>query len=385
MASKEKAKEKKPIKFRWGSLDLEFFIIVLCLMTFGLVMMFSASYSWGYYEGDSLMYIKKQFFVAVIGIVGMMGISMMDYHFLRHRYVTFGLFGIGIALLIAVLIIGKVINGAQRWIYIGGMSFQPSEFMKFAMIVLFAFIISANYSKMKYFKYGIVPFMIVMAVIAGLMMLQPHLSGTIIIFVIGMSMMYVGGISRKHLLVLFIVGAVLLVAAVIVLAKVKGVDYFLKRFQGMSNPDADPLGETYQTRQSLISIGSGGMFGLGLGNSRQKFRYLPESHNDFVFSIVCEELGFVGAMVVIILFVLFILRGFKIATKAKDKFGMLLVVGIIVQIGLQAFLNIGVVTNALPNTGISLPFFSYGGTALIMQLWEMGIILNVSRQANLEN
>lgn len=384
MASKEKVK-KKPLQFRWGSLDLEFFIIILCLMTFGLVMMFSASYSWGYYEGDSLMYIKKQLFVAVIGVVGMMGISMMDYHILRHRYVTFGLFGIGIALLILVLIIGKVINGAQRWIYIGSLSFQPSEFMKFAMIVLFSFIISANYSKMKQAKYGVWPFLVVMGMIAGLMMLQPHLSGTVIILAIGMTMMFVGGISKKHLIILIAVVVILLVCAVLLLMAIKGIDYFEKRINGFFNPDADPLGDTYQTRQSLISVGSGGMFGLGLGNSRQKFRYLPESHNDFVFSIVCEELGFVGAMVVIILFVLFIVRGFKIATKAKDKFGMMLVVGIIVQIGLQAFLNIGVVTKAIPNTGISLPFFSYGGTALIMQLWEMGIILNVSRQANLEN
>lgn len=383
MAGKEKA-PRKPIKFRWGSMDLEFFIIILCLMTFGLVMMFSASYSWGYYEGDSLFYIKKQLTVAGVGLIGMMAISMCDYHFLRKRWVVFGFFGVAFFLLILVLIIGKVINGAQRWIYIGSISFQPSEIMKLAMIILFSYIISVNYKKMKYFQYGIVPFLVIMGLVAGLMMLQPHLSGTVIMFAIGATMMFVGGTKRQHIVMLVIIAAVIILIAVFILMQIKGIGYFETRIQSWLNPDSDPQGETYQTRQSLITIGSGGMFGLGLGNSRQKFRYLPESHNDFVFSIVCEELGFVGAMLVIILFVLFILRGFKIAAKAKDKFGMLLATGITVQIGLQALLNIAVVTNSIPNTGISLPFFSYGGTALILQLCEMGIILNISKQGNLD-
>ena len=383
MARKEKAL-KKPIKLRWGSMDLEFFIIVLCLMTFGLVMMFSASYSWGYYAGDSLVYIRKQLMFTGIGIIGMLGISMIDYHFLRKRWITFGLFGIAFLMLILVLIIGTTINGAQRWLYIGPVNFQPSELMKFAMIVLFSFIISANYKKMKQFQFGIVPFVVVMGVIAGLMLMQPHLSGTVIMCAIGAAMMFVGGAKKKHLLLLALVGVVALVIVVLILINAKGMSYFTTRFESWLDPNSDPQGDTYQTRQSLITIGSGGLFGLGLGNSRQKFRYLPESHNDFVFSIVCEELGFVGAMVVIILFVLFIVRGFKIACKSKDKFGMMLATGITIQIGLQALLNIAVVTNSIPNTGISLPFFSYGGTALVMQLWEMGFMLNISKQGNVD-
>ena len=384
MARETKA-PRKPLKFRWGSMDLEFFIIIMCLMTFGLVMMFSASYSWGYYAGDSLVYIRKQLFFTALGVLGMLGISMIDYHALRKRWVTFGLFGIAFLMLIMVLIIGTTINGAQRWLYIGPVNFQPSEVMKFAMIVLFSFIISANYKKMKEFQFGIVPFVVVMGVIALLMLMQPHLSGTVIMCAIGVAMMFVGGAKKKHLLLLALVGVILLALVVLVLIQAKGMGYFVTRFESWLDPNSDPQGDTYQTRQSLITIGSGGLFGLGLGNSRQKFRYLPESHNDFVFSIVCEELGFVGAMVVIILFVLFIMRGFKIATTAKDKFGMMLATGITIQIGLQALLNIAVVTNSIPNTGISLPFFSYGGTALVMQLCEMGIMLNISKQGTVES
>ena len=384
MARETKA-PRKPLKFRWGSMDLEFFIIIMCLMTFGLVMMFSASYSWGYYAGDSLVYIRKQLFFTALGIFGMLGISMCDYHFLRKRWVTFGIFGVAFLLLILVLIIGTTINGAQRWLYIGPVIFKPSEVMKFAMIVLFSFIISANYKKMKEFQFGIVPFVVVMGVIALLMLMQPHLSGTVIMCAIGAAMMFVGGAKKKHLLLLALVGVIALAVVVLILIQAKGMSYFVTRFESWLDPNSDPQGDTYQTRQSLITIGSGGLFGLGLGNSRQKFRYFPESHNDFVFSIVCEELGFVGAMVVIILFVLFIMRGFKIATTAKDKFGMMLATGITIQIGLQALLNIAVVTNSIPNTGISLPFFSYGGTALVMQLCEMGIMLNISKQGTVES
>lgn len=385
MATVKTKKQKKKLSFRWGSMDLPFFIILLVLITFGLVMMFSASYSWGYYEGDSFSYIRKQLVIAAVGFAAMIGISMIDYHIFRNKYVAYGIFAAAFLLLATVWKFGVTRGGATRWYYIGGTSFQPSELMKFAVIILFAFIISVNYKKMNKFMFGIVPFLFVMGVVAGLMLLQPHLSGTVIICTIGVTMMFVGGANWKQLAAVGLVGAGLLVVGVLVLMEIKGIGYFKERINGWLDPTSDVQDSTFQTYQSLLAIGSGGMFGLGLGNSRQKFRYLPESHNDFVFSIICEELGFVGALVVIILFLLFIFRGFYIASKAKDKFGMMVCTGIIVQIGLQALLNIGVVTNAIPNTGISLPFFSYGGTALLMQLCEMGIVLNISRQAQIKS
>ena len=238
---------------------------------------------------------------------------------------------------------------------------------------------------MQKFSVGILPFGILLGIVVVLLMLQPHLSCTILICAIGVCLMFVGGVRWKHIFILCLLGVGAL--ALIVYMKTQGEDgftYFQTRFQSWLDPFSDEKGGTWQTCQSLVAIGSGGLFGLGLGGSRQKFMYLPESQNDFVFSIVCEELGFIGAVTIILLFVLLIIRGFYIASKAKDRFGMLITIGITVQIGIQAFLNIAVVSNLIPNTGISLPFFSYGGTALIMQLAEMGIILNVSRQSSIE-
>lgn len=380
MAKAEK-KQRKPINWRWGSMDLPFFIILLILITFGLVMMFSASYSWGYYEGDSYVYIRKQLVLAVVGIIAMLGISMIDYHILKNKNIVYGFFLVSLGMLAVVWKFGIVRNGCRRWMTIAGQTFQPSEIMKFAMILLFAFIISVNYDKMKKFSYGIIPFCVVMALVGGLMMLQPHLSGTIIMCCIGIVMMFVGGANIRHLLLLAGIGAAGMILVVLLIMQIKGIGYFQARIEGWLDPTSDISDSTYQTYQSLITIGSGGLFGLGLGNSRQKFRYLPESHNDFIFSIICEELGFIGAIVVIILFLLFIFRGFYIASRAKDKFGMMVATGITIQVGLQALLNIAVVTNSIPNTGISLPFFSYGGTALVMLLAEMGVLLNISKQA----
>lgn len=287
--------------------------------------------------------------------------------------------------MIAVLVNGVTEGGATRWIVIGPINFQPSELMKFSIIILFSYLIVKNYNKMQKFSVGILPFGILLGIVVVLLMLQPHLSCTILICAIGVCLMFVGGVRWKHIFILCLLGVGAL--ALIVYMKTQGEDgftYFQTRFQSWLDPFSDEKGGTWQTCQSLVAIGSGGLFGLGLGGSRQKFMYLPESQNDFVFSIVCEELGFIGAVTIILLFVLLIIRGFYIASKAKDRFGMLITIGITVQIGIQAFLNIAVVSNLIPNTGISLPFFSYGGTALIMQLAEMGIILNVSRQSSIE-
>ena len=210
-------------------------------------------------------------------------------------------------------------------------------------------------------------------------MLEPHLSCTILIGLIGMTLIWVGGAKLRHFLILLGVGAGAVIGIVLILSIFEGYSYFSTRIQSWLDPFSDSQGGTWQTCQSLIAIGSGGLFGLGLGESRQKFLYLPETKNDFVFSIVCEELGFVGALTVVLLFALLIFRGFHIATHAQDKFGMLVAVGFTMHIGLQAFINIAVVSNLVPNTGISLPFFSYGGTALILQLSEMGIVMNISR------
>lgn len=369
-----------------GTMDLPFFIIVLVLLMLGIVMMFSASYAWAIHENnDGLTYVRKQLALAGVGIVGMLIVSRIDYHILKKPFIAYGLFGVSLIMLMLVLIIGAGEGDIQRWIYIGNFQFQPSEIMKAALIILFAYMISANYSRMKSFRYGMMPFLAVLGTVALLMMMQPHLSGTILICLIGFVMIYVGGAKISHLVATGVVGIAGLAAAVIYMSQVKGMDYLTKRITAWIDPFSMTGDEVWQTQQSLIAIGSGGMFGMGLGNSRQKYLYLPESKNDFVFAIVCEELGFIGAAIVILLFALFIFRGFYISAKSPDKFGMMLAVGLTAQIGLQALLNIAVVTNTIPNTGISLPFFSYGGTALTMQLVEMGVILNISRQAALDS
>lgn len=377
-------------KLAIGPMDYPFFLIIMILLVMGIIMMFSAGYAWAIAKGNKgTNYVSHQLIMAVVGLIGMFFTSFFDYHWLRKPIFAYGFYGVCIVLLVLCRVGPfKYPRGeAHRWVKFPGIpAFEPSELMKLAIILLFAYLISVNYTKMKQFKYGVIPFMLFLGVVVGLMMAQPHLSGTIIIGAIAVIMMFVGGTKFTHLLVLAVIGGAAVAGILFILMEVKGITYFESRFLSWTDPfnkDA-ALDDVWQTRNSLIAIGSGGLFGLGLGNSRQKFLYLPEAQNDFVFAVVCEELGFIGAVMVIILFLLFIFRGFYIASKAPDKFGMMLAVGLTVQIGLQALLNIAVVTNTIPNTGISLPFFSYGGTALIMQLVQMGIILNISRQSIIE-
>lgn len=254
-------------------------------------------------------------------------------------------------------------------------TFQPSEIAKVAVVVYFSNSISKKRIKMYTTRYGIVPYLIIMGVIALFMLLEPHLSGTVLILGAGAVLMLVGGINLG-----WVIAAVGGAAGVAALMFSGIISYGQSRIAMWHNPWLDAQGDGYQLVQSLISIGSGGLLGVGLGKSRQKYLYLPEEHNDFIFAIVCEELGLVGAAVVLILFALLIIRGYWIAIHARDRFGALLVVGITTLLAVQVFLNIAVVTNLLPTTGISLPFFSYGGTALMIQLLEMGIVLSVSRQ-----
>ncbi len=361
--------------------DTAFLIIILILLAYGIIMVFSASYPAALQKtGNSLHFISQHVLYVAIGIAAMLLISRIDYRL--YRRFAYIIFGIALVLLILVAIpgVGRKLNNARRWIYIGPIGFQPSEIMKFAVIVLFSHLIAHYQKRMSTFKQGVLPFAAVLLVIAVLMMLEPHLSGTILIFGIGCIMMYIGGTKLRYFLAVGGLG----VGAIAGIIAVKGVSYITERLQFWLNPFADINDKTWQTVQSLVAIGSGGLLGRGIGASRQKYLYLPEPYNDFIFAIICEELGLIGALFVIVLFVLFAVRGFSIASKAPDRFGFMLATGITVQICLQAVLNIAVVTNTIPNTGISLPFFSYGGTAIMMQLGEMGILLNISRHALME-
>ena len=359
--------------------DLPFLVLVLTLVGFGLVMLGSASGAVALYRrGDALAYLRPQMLYAAMGIAGMGLASRVDYH-IFHK-LAWPLLAVSLALLAAVLFMPEY-NGCKRWLVLPGLgTLQPSEIAKFAVVLVFAHIISLNHDRMQTFATGVLPFMVILGAVTVLMLLEPHLSGTLLILGIGAVLMFVGGTGLKWFALAGIAGAGAIAAAVVLLPEL--VPYAMGRLSSWRDPFADPLGEGHQTIQSLYAIASGGAAGLGLGNSRQKYLYVPEPQNDFIFSILCEELGFVGAALTVVLFLLLFLRGMSIAVRARDKFGALLAVGFVVQVVLQAVLNIAVVTNTIPNTGISLPFFSSGGTSLMMLLGEMGIVLSVSRQAD---
>ena len=364
-----------------GRMDLPFLLLTLLLTIMGLVMLFSASFPSANYEsGDPAYYLKRQGLFALMGLAAMLAMARIDYH--RLRGMTKILMYVSVFLLALVLVpgVGITQNGATRWLGKAGvLTFQPSEIAKLAIIVYFADSISKKKNLMENFKYGVRPYILILGFFAGLMLLEPHLSGTILIVGTGIVLMIVGGLDKR-----WIIGGVSGVAAVgliyVKLVEAGIISYGADRIRMWKDPWIDALNEGYQMCQSLIAIGSGGLTGVGLGKGRQKFLYLPEEHNDFIFAVVCEELGLIGATLVMLVFALLILRGFWIALQARDRFGALLVVGVMTQISLQTFLNIAVVSGLVPATGISLPFFSYGGTALALQLFEMGIVLSVSRQ-----
>ena len=369
---------KKVKKTGRGNLDVTFLVLVLLILTFGLIMLFSASYAYAYYyENDSFYYIKRQMIFATGGVIAMLVASHMDY---RH-WMTYAepILGVTLGLLVIVLFCPEI-NGVHRWIPLGFTTFQPSEIAKFAIVVMFAKMITLYGERMNQIRI-MMRFLVVLGMVVALMVFEPHLSGTILIIAIAATMLFIGGLNGRWMAVAVGLG-VTVVAAAIMIPGV--VEYARGRLEYWLDPFADTQGLGYQTIQSLLAIGSGGVMGLGLGNSRQKYLYVPEPQNDFIFSIVCEELGLVGAAIVVILFALLVWRGYVIAMRAKDKFGSMLAVGLTTQVGLQALLNVAVVTNTIPNTGISLPFFSYGGTALLMLLAEMGVILSVSRRATME-
>lgn len=372
------AKKKKSFSsFLNNPMDFTLLIVILLLLAIGLIMVLSASSPSALSEsGDSYKYFSKQLLFAILGIVAMLFISKIDYRFYKkfskHAWI------IALVLLALVLVMGKNINGSKRWIYITDtLSFQPSELVKILMIVFYAGILTKNRDKLAKYKDGFIKHICMLAPIIGLLMLQPHFSASIVIVGICSVMMIVAGCKFKHFaLTAGSVGIPGIIALIIY------SPYRLQRVVTFLNPWQYETDEGWQVIQSLYAIGSGGLFGVGLGDSKQKYLYIPEPHNDFIFSILGEELGFIGCAIVLILFAIFIWRGALVAMKAPDMFGSLLAVGITALVAIQVIINVAVVTSSMPVTGMPLPFFSYGGTALFMLLCEMGILLNISRASN---
>ena len=392
-AKKEKlfirpTRQRKLKNAKWFSvgmgIDLPFCLLILILLVIGTIMMFSASYAFAYYTvGDSFFYLKRQIIFIVLGIAAMAVMSFFNYNKL-HKIAPIVL-GVAYFSLLLVLIIPSVEGGVKRWIPLGIFNLQPSEIAKFAVILFFSHWASKYYNKMQLPKYSVLPGVIVFGTIAGLLLLEPHYSGIVIVGVLTVIMLYIGGMKTKYL----IIGGIALGAVILLLAVTGGLSYAMSRMDGWGQAlsaerGTDLWDQTWQTRNSLYAIGSGGLWGLGLGQSRQKFLYLPEPQNDFIFAIVVEEMGLIGATIILLIFALLVWRGITLSLRAKDKFGKLLGIGLTSQIGVQVVLNILVITDWLPNTGISLPFFSYGGSSLIMLLAQMGIVLSISRTANIE-
>ncbi|MBR4622081.1 MAG: cell division protein FtsW [Ruminococcus sp.] len=351
-------------------------------MVFGIIMMFSASYARALADmGDGFYYLKRQIKWALLGLGVMIVISMMDYHLFANTVIAFFAFGLTWFLSLITIFVGTTTADATRWLDLGPIQVQPSELMKIGFIIIFAYISSTLFPYFFKWQASIFPFAIGFALSMSVLVAQRHMSAVMIIAIIGVVMMYVSGMPKRHFWGFMIFAALMGALLVGYMISAGDFGYITDRIDSWRDPLSDPRDKTLQTYNSLIAIGSGGIFGLGFGESRQKYLYLPESQNDFVFSVVCEELGLVGALTVIMLFVMFILRGFYIASRCKDRFGMLLATGITIQIGTQAFLNIAVASNAFPNTGISLPFFSYGGSSLLITLAEVGILLSISRQS----
>lgn len=360
-------------------IDYSLFIMIIALLAFGLIMVFSASSPRAHYNNsDAFYFVKRQAFFALAGLFFMWFVSKIHYKFWYKIFwvlgvVTFGLLG-------AVALIGTTGGGAQRWLAIGPVTIQPSEIAKFTMVAMTARLLTDYQDNIKEFFKGMCAMMALPVAICGIVLLERHLSGAVIILLVGAIMVYVGGAKLKQMLLTgVVVGAPALALAVAL------EPYRVRRVMNFWNPFLDMKDSGYQMVQSLYAIGSGGLFGVGLGQSREKYLYLPEAHTDFIYSVICEELGFVGALLVIVMFAILVVKGFRIAINAPDRYSSLLVTGIVSLIGMQALMNIAVVTASMPCTGITLPFFSYGGTSLVINLFEMGVVLNVSRYSSEKN
>ena len=362
--------------------DLPFALLTLLLLGIGVVMVLSASFASAYYDlqgetgHDPAYFFTRQAVFAAAGV----GVMLLVSHIPMRTFHRFSgaVMAAAMACLAAVPFVGTVVNGARRWISLGFTTFQPSEITKIAIILYFSALICKYKDRMRTFRFGILPFAAILLAVAALLILEPHFSATIIIFLIGAAMLFLGGARLGW----FVGGGVLLAGGAA--AAVLLVPYVADRVASFRDPFSDPTGDGWQIVQSLYAIGSGGLTGLGLGQSRQKYLYLPEEHNDFIFSVACEELGFLGAGLILILFAMLIVRGYRLSMRSPHRFGFLVGSGVTTMLALQILLNVAVCTSLVPCTGISLPFFSYGGTALMMQLAEMGILLNISRHAKLE-
>ena len=389
-------------KLARGPIDLPFLALVMILVAVGLIMVLSASFASAMYNldravdtgGDPMYYFNRQFGFAVMGVIAMFIISRIDYQHFRWMSIFVLVGSVVLMLLVFVPYFGRSGGGALRWIKIGPIRFQPSEIAKIGVIMFFSARLSKRHPQPappkkwnrrtllgrtleKLDNVGfleLIPYGIALVVVLGVIALQGHMSAMILVVVAAASVLFAAGISLGW----FAAGGALVSAALIFI--ITQTDYMTARIVIWQDPFSDPIGDGFQPIQSQIAIGSGGLLGTGLGNSRQKYLFLPEEHNDYIFSIVCEELGLVGATVIMALFALLIIRGYWLAIHARDRFGTLMIVGITTLTGMQVFFNIGVVTGFLPPTGISLPFFSYGGTALMIQLAEMGMVLSISRQ-----
>lgn len=384
-----------------GSMDIPFFLLLIVIVSVGLVMLFSASYTYSYYnrDGDSTYIFRRQIIFTVLGLVGMYVVSRIRYEYFK----VFAIIGavVSVGLLLLVLVLPEYKPGFKRWINLGFTTFQPSEIAKIGLILILAFLLDKDYkgitgkipsksgiartiydftdgrlvlykSTTSVFAYGML-----IVVFAGLVYLENHLSGTVLMLAIGFVMLFLGEVKYKWFIA---AGGVVLIAVIVLVANPSILqDYMGERITAWLDKDFDPTGVRWQTNNSLYAIGSGGFLGTGLGQSKQKHLYVSEPQNDFIFAIVCEELGFIGAATIIVLFALLVYRGVYIGLRAKDRFGALLCMGIAFQIGIQVALNIAVVSDLIPNTGISLPFFSAGGTSIFILLCEMGMLLSVSR------
>ena len=370
------ARDEERAPARRAAFDAPFAALTLLLLTIGVVMVLSASYARAYFSAstghNAAYYFIRQLGFAAAGTAAMFILSRFPMSF--YARMSFPVLAASVVLLALVPVIGVSQGDAKRWIDLGFTTFQPSEIAKIAVILYFAALICRFRARMRTFRYGILPFAAVLLLIVGLLVLEPHFSAAIIIIAIGAVMLFLGG-ARLYW---FIGGGALLLGALAVVMAF--FPYASNRIASWLDPFSNTQGVGYQIIQSLYAIGSGGLFGLGLGHGRQKYLYLPEEHNDFIFAVVCEELGFVGAAALLLLFALLIIRGYYLAMHMRDRFSFLVTAGITTLLAIQVILNVAVVTNLAPCTGISLPFFSYGGTALMIQLGEMGIILSASRE-----
>lgn len=362
------------------NVDFLIFITVLVLLAFGTIMVFSstAPSAYNYMKGDTYHFIRKQIIFAILGLLGMF--FMMNYDYKKLAKMSPTLFVLSTIFLVLVDIpgIGTVLNGARRWLIFGPLNFQPSEMAKLTMILFMAYSLSRKKAYIENFSKGIFPHLLILGVVAVLIMAEPHFSATLIICSVVFIMLFCAGARISHFLMLGV--PIIPIGIILVITE----PYRLKRFIAFMDPWSDEKGGGWQIIQSLLAIGSGGFVGRGLGKSLQKFLYIPEPYNDFIFAVLSEELGFLGVIFVIILFTIFVWRGVKVAMNTPDTFGSLVAIGITALISIQVVINLLVVTSSMPVTGMPLPFFSYGGTSLVFLLGAVGILLNISRYAKYE-